>query len=87
MIMLFLRRFLLFKSYTESIAKENCSIGPVRIEKLYYSYHNFHFDSVKALFALLVVLGLSSCVFAGGYGGGAGYQTYAAYRPAVYQQV
>lgn len=42
---------------------------------------------MKALFALLVVLGLSSCVFAGGYGGGAGYQTYAAYRPAVYQQV
>uniref|UniRef100_A0A8W8HXX0 Uncharacterized protein n=1 Tax=Magallana gigas TaxID=29159 RepID=A0A8W8HXX0_MAGGI len=38
---------------------------------------------MKALLALLVVLGLSSCVFAGGYGGGAGYQTYAAYRPAA----
>lgn len=42
---------------------------------------------MKALLALLVVLSLSSSVFAGGYGGGAGYQTYAAYRPAVYQQV
>lgn len=42
---------------------------------------------MKAVLALLVVLGLSSCVLAGGYGGGAGYHTYAAYRPAVYQQV
>lgn len=31
--------------------------------------------------------GLSPCVLAGSYGGGAGFNTYAAYRPAVYQQV
>uniref|UniRef100_K1QM50 Lipoprotein n=1 Tax=Magallana gigas TaxID=29159 RepID=K1QM50_MAGGI len=44
-------------------------------------------EVVKAVLALLVVLGLSSCVLAGGYGRGAQFQTYAAYRPAVYQQV
>uniref|UniRef100_A0A8W8HY34 Uncharacterized protein n=1 Tax=Magallana gigas TaxID=29159 RepID=A0A8W8HY34_MAGGI len=42
---------------------------------------------MKAVLALLVVLGLSSWVLAGGYGRGAQFQTYAAYRPAVYQQV
>lgn len=41
---------------------------------------------MKAVLALLVVLGLASCVSAGGYGnyGGFGYNSY--YQPAGYKQ-
>ena len=41
---------------------------------------------MKAVLALLIVLGLASCVSAGGYGNYGGYSYNSYYQPAAYKQ-